>query len=370
MTAYKKPKGVLQVKLTLSENIRNFRKQRKMTQEKLAEALGVTVGAVYKWESGLSQPELNLIVEMADFFDTSVDVLLGYRIKDNSLDSTLDRLSQYCQTLDTTALSEAEKALGKYPHSFRVVYTCAKVYLAFGAGNHDPNYLRRALNLLEQAKVLLPQNSDPCISEAVISGDMANAWFLLGEKEKCLELLEQNNAGGIFSSGIGTCLAIYMDRPEEAASFLSQAFLNSISDLLNTIAGYVFIYRSRSDWQSALEIVQWGIDLLTGLKTETRTDYFVKAHAEMLALLAYAQARCGMTEASHNSLQKAGTYALRFDSKPDYSIQSMRFTDHMENTAIFDALGATASESVSQLLGDLGDQELAEQWKEMTGYGK
>ena len=67
------------MKLTLSENIRSFRKERKMTQEQLATVLGVTVGAVYKWESGLSVPELDLIVEMADFFDTSVDVLLGYQ---------------------------------------------------------------------------------------------------------------------------------------------------------------------------------------------------------------------------------------------------------------------------------------------------
>ena len=44
--------------ITLSENIRTFRKARGLTQEQLAEVLGVTVGAVYKWESGLSQPEL------------------------------------------------------------------------------------------------------------------------------------------------------------------------------------------------------------------------------------------------------------------------------------------------------------------------
>ena len=93
------------MKLSLSENIRLFRKQRKLTQEKLAEALGVTVGAVYKWESGQSQPELNLVVEMADFFDTSVDVLLGYRIKDNSLDSALARINAYCKTLDPAALT-------------------------------------------------------------------------------------------------------------------------------------------------------------------------------------------------------------------------------------------------------------------------
>lgn len=36
----------------LAENIRAFRRQRSLTQAQLAEALGVTVGAVYKWENG------------------------------------------------------------------------------------------------------------------------------------------------------------------------------------------------------------------------------------------------------------------------------------------------------------------------------
>ena len=42
----------------LAENIRAFRKQRGLTQEQLAEVLGVTVGAVHKWEKKLSVPEL------------------------------------------------------------------------------------------------------------------------------------------------------------------------------------------------------------------------------------------------------------------------------------------------------------------------
>ena len=77
----------------LAENIRTFRKQRALTQEQLAEVLGVTVGAVYKWEARLSQPELSTIMELADFFDTSVDVLLGYELKDNSLRTTAARFS-------------------------------------------------------------------------------------------------------------------------------------------------------------------------------------------------------------------------------------------------------------------------------------
>lgn len=101
--------------IKLAESIRTFRKERSLTQEQLAEVLGVTVGAVYKWEAGLSTPELPLIVEMADFFDTSIDVLLGYILKDNRIDATARRL-RHCQRVkDLNGLEEAEKALKSIP---------------------------------------------------------------------------------------------------------------------------------------------------------------------------------------------------------------------------------------------------------------
>lgn len=43
------------MKILIAENIRNMRKQRGMMQEQLAEALGVSVAAVSKWERGVSQ---------------------------------------------------------------------------------------------------------------------------------------------------------------------------------------------------------------------------------------------------------------------------------------------------------------------------
>ena len=82
------------MQIRLSENIRALRRRHGLTQEQLAEALGMTPGAVYKWEAGLSQPELAVIVELADLFDTSVDVLLGYEMKDNRRQTAAVRLQR------------------------------------------------------------------------------------------------------------------------------------------------------------------------------------------------------------------------------------------------------------------------------------
>ena len=45
----------MDVQIRLAENIRALRRQHRFTQEQLAESLGVTPGAVYKWEAGVSQ---------------------------------------------------------------------------------------------------------------------------------------------------------------------------------------------------------------------------------------------------------------------------------------------------------------------------
>lgn len=56
------------MEIQLSENIKRLRKAHALTQEQFAEAMGVTVGAVHKWEIGRSMPEIPLLIEIADFF--------------------------------------------------------------------------------------------------------------------------------------------------------------------------------------------------------------------------------------------------------------------------------------------------------------
>ena len=178
--------------------------------------------------------------------------------------------------------------------------------------------------------------------------------------------MKNNNPGGIFSSQIGSYLAAYMDNPKEAIPYLSEGLLSSICDLIISILGYVFVFRSRNDWESALAITGWGMDILSGLKTEAETDYQDKVQTEMLALQAYVQKKAGMKEESYNTLRQAAAFAESFDSKPDYSLAAFRFVDQPDQILAYDILGPTAAGSVANLFGLLGEQELVKQWKKLT----
>ena len=70
----------------LGDNIKNFRKSKGLSQEELALKLNVVRQTVSKWENGLSVPDSEMIIRIAEELDTSVVVLLEETIKpvDNS----------------------------------------------------------------------------------------------------------------------------------------------------------------------------------------------------------------------------------------------------------------------------------------------
>lgn len=67
---------------TFGERLKDLRKSKNLTQEKLAEHLSVNRDALAKWETDRAFPDLNTIKELADFFEVATDYLLG-RNEDN-----------------------------------------------------------------------------------------------------------------------------------------------------------------------------------------------------------------------------------------------------------------------------------------------
>lgn len=82
----------------LNENIKSLRKQKGITQEELAIRLNVVRQTVSKWEKGLSVPDAEMLIRIADIFEISVSELLGANIKNetsrNEIAEQLSRINE------------------------------------------------------------------------------------------------------------------------------------------------------------------------------------------------------------------------------------------------------------------------------------
>lgn len=65
--------------MKINEQIIFLRKQKAMTQEEVASALGVTNQAVSKWESAQCCPDIQLLPAIAELFEVTIDELIGYK---------------------------------------------------------------------------------------------------------------------------------------------------------------------------------------------------------------------------------------------------------------------------------------------------
>ena len=65
--------------LKINENIARLRREKGITQEELAVALGVSNQAVSKWEAGKCCPDIEMLPELAGYFRVSIDELMGYK---------------------------------------------------------------------------------------------------------------------------------------------------------------------------------------------------------------------------------------------------------------------------------------------------
>ena len=61
----------------LGENLANCRIAAHMTQQALADALGVSKNTVFSWEKGIRKPDIDMLGRIATFFNTSTDRLIG-----------------------------------------------------------------------------------------------------------------------------------------------------------------------------------------------------------------------------------------------------------------------------------------------------
>ena len=180
---------------------------------------------------------------------------------------------------------------------------------------------------------------------------------MLGETDKALELLKANNAGAIFNDLIGIELLSHGGDREEANDYLEDGFLRTISSLIQVVVGYAMLFNAQCDNESGMEMMQWIIPSLEGLKKTKEPGFLDKMIVVFYSFLAIFQYNSGKRKEAVESIKNATSLARAFDAAPNYAANMVKYVRDSERTNAHDFFGVTAMDAVKKILQN-ADPEL------------
>ena len=128
------------MKLRIGENIKFLRKAADITQETLAEMLGVSCQSVSRWELGACYPDMELLPAIAEIFRCSADSLLG--IDDSTEKAKVDQYLQRFQAAVSKGkidecITIAREGTAEFPNNYALLNKL--MYALFISGDDDGN---------------------------------------------------------------------------------------------------------------------------------------------------------------------------------------------------------------------------------------
>lgn len=152
--------------MTFGERIKEYRKNRGFTQSELAERLGISEQSVSKWETGITMPDVSILVPLSSLLGVSVDSLLGVKSNcDDEINAAYKELSErwsgdgkelgYCGCNVTYDYYKTTSALTKkHPTNMRIAKECA-------------SYAQSVLNLSKRGCFELSEKEKTALFEEV-----------------------------------------------------------------------------------------------------------------------------------------------------------------------------------------------------------
>ncbi len=170
--------------MSIGTNIKRIRREKGITQEKLAELLGLTPSAVSQWETDRVLPDITQLPMLCSIFDVTSDEILG--ISNDSKMQEIDRIQDEAYTLiDEGEYEEAvetvRRGLKKYPDSYGLMQSlafCLEVKDSLGSLDERIDLYNKILN-----------NTDDQTKNWA-TGNLCRAYAVKGENDKALELAD------------------------------------------------------------------------------------------------------------------------------------------------------------------------------------
>ncbi len=296
--------------IIIGNKIKTLRREQKVTQEMLAEALGVTPQAISRWESGNGYPDMELLPALADFFAVSIDELIGYRKseREEELDrihKELDRLSEV-GTVDER-IRFARESLIRFPGDNEIKDQLAVCLYCLWSENHDEAARDEAEALLIS---VMENSADPDLHFDAI-GTLISIYKESGHPEKALEMAEMLTpmkycrefqlSGGVGDGKTEWYIQDEIDKLTDALGLAMQTLALS-EDLPN----------DPSTWDKKIEMLKTSNEIYRIVYGDNLMFHHSRLSFNWWLLSTYLIAQ-GKTEETLDALEQMCAHALAYD---------------------------------------------------------
>ena len=304
----------------IGEQIRAHRKERAITQEQLAEVMGVSVAAISKWETGQSAPELTALIALADYFEVSVDTLLDHVLPADRREALLNQMEAHCAAARHAEAAEtAELLLRRYPNDAEAVKDAASLFYKLHMFTGDTAYLRRSIDLTKRLFVL---EKDPTgLKRFELMSSLGNQYALLEEWDTAEKYYRESNLSGVNDFSLANILT-NTGKHREAVPALSKLINHQVYDLICSILSLQNCWTELGEKEKAMQTLHWGMALLNSGDSSLRREFSLLGTAMSMSLACLKEEAVDEA-AADAAIQEAIRYAEGFpEEDPNTFLQT------------------------------------------------
>ncbi len=224
--------------MKINQIIREKRKEQGLTQDQVAEYLGLSTPSVSKWENGNTFPDITILPALARLLNTDLNTLLSF--KEDLSEIEIQHISNEIYALIKeqgfdTAFQTAMQKIAEYPTCEMLIYTLAfDMYNAldlFAIQNKD-TYQKR-LNILFER---IAKSNDTMICNQAISVLIENH-FKCGEYKLAEELIKQLPAYSLDQKRMFARLYMELEQYEDSAKLYESKLSQTVVDIQTILMG-------------------------------------------------------------------------------------------------------------------------------------
>lgn len=246
--------------INIGNKIRELRKQKNISQDVLANYLGVTFQAVSKWENGTAMPDAALIPAIASFFKVSTDELFDFNLYEieKNVEAITDEYSKYYDKDRAKAELILRNGLKKYPGNDTLLNCLIGTIPMPG----------RSGEVIELCKALIESTKFDDVKYDA-TRILAEAYKSIGEYALAKDTIE--NIPEIYFTKLEVkALLLDGDDMYEAAVKQKSISLGHLLEMLNQLADY---YAGKGDTEKSLIQLKIGKSVIEAFENDFSTEY-------------------------------------------------------------------------------------------------